>query len=85
MTLRQLAESMDVAELRKWMAFHRYFDPLGQEYFQTCLLASAVVAPYSKGSPPDPRKLMPVMQPPMTANEIEAELAKLKRPGHGET
>jgi hypothetical protein len=85
MTLRQLAESMDVAELRKWMAFHRYFDPLGQEYFQTCLIASAVVAPYTKGSPPDPRKLMPVMQAPMTAEEIGSELAKLKRPSDGKT
>jgi hypothetical protein len=82
MTKRDLCERMDVAELREWMAFDRYIEPFGRDWEQTGVLAALTIAPHVKGRAPKPQDFMPIRRPPMTAEEIAAELGKL-RPNSG--
>lgn len=71
---------MDVAEYRRWLAFHRFVNPIGGEWRQTARLVAAVLAPHaSRGRPPREDDFMPIERPPMTADQIAAELSKLKR------
>lgn len=79
MTVRELGQRMDVAEYRTWLALHRYVNPLGGEWRQTARIVAATLAPYSKGRPPKEDDFMPTEKPPMTAEQIAAELSKLKR------
>jgi hypothetical protein len=79
MTKRELCERMDVAELREWMAFDRYIEPFGREWQQTGVLAALTIAPHVKGRTPKPEDFMPIQRPPMTAEDIAAELGKLSR------
>ena len=79
MTEREIGERMDVAEYRRWLAFHRYVNPLGGEWRQTARIVAAILAPYcGKGRPPREDDFMPIDRPPMTAEQIAAELAKLR-------
>lgn len=78
MTVRELGQRMDSAEYRQWLAFHRFVNPLGGEWRQTARTITAVLAPYTKRTPNE-EDLMPLDKPPMTADEIAAELGKLKR------
>jgi len=71
---------MDVAEYKQWMAFHRFVNPLGGEWRQTARIVAATLAPYcGKKHPPREDDFMPIQKPPMTAEQIEAELSKLQR------
>lgn len=80
MTVRELGERMDVAEYRTWLAFHQYVNPLGGEWRQTARLIAAVLAPYcGRGRAPREDDFMPIAKPPMTGEQIAAELKKLQR------
>jgi hypothetical protein len=80
MTVRELGQRMDVAEYRQWLAFHRYVNPLGGEWRQTARLVAATLAPHcGKRRPPREEDFMPIDKPPMTAEQIAAELGKLSR------
>lgn len=80
MTLRELGQRMDVAEYRKWLAFHRFVNPLGGEWRQTAKVVTATLAPHcGKGKTPREDDFMPTEKLPMTGAQIAAELAKLKR------
>jgi hypothetical protein len=71
---------MDVAEYRRWLAFHRYVNPLGGEWRQTARIVAATLAPYcQRGRTPREDDFMPIDKPPMTAAQIAAELSKLSR------
>jgi hypothetical protein len=80
MTVRELGERMLVDEFREWMAFDKYLEPFGREWQQTGTLAALSIAPHVKGRTPKPEDFMPICRPPMTADEVAAELSKLKRP-----
>lgn len=80
MTVRELGQRMDVAEYRQWLALHRYVNPLGGEWRQTARLTAAVLAPYcGRGNKPKEDDFMPIEKPPMTAEQIAAELSKLQK------
>ena len=80
MTVRELGQRMDVAEYRRWLAFHRYVNPLGGEWRQTARLTAATLAPWcGKGKQPKEDDFMPTAKLPMSAEQIAAELSKLKR------
>jgi hypothetical protein len=80
MTVRELGQRMDVAEYRQWLAFHRYVNPLGGEWRQTARIVAATLAPHcGRGRPPREDDFMPTDKPPMTPEQIAAELSKLKR------
>lgn len=71
---------MDVAEYRRWLALHRYVNPLGGEWRQTARIVAATLAPYcSRGKTPKEDDFMPIDKPPMTPEQIAAELSKLTR------
>lgn len=80
MTVRELGQRMDVAEYRQWLALHRFVNPIGGEWRQTARIVAATLAPHcGKGRTPKEDDFMPTEKPPMTADQITAELAKLKR------
>jgi hypothetical protein len=43
------------------------------------------IAPHVRGRTPKPQDFIPIRKPPMTAEEIAAELSKLKPQTNGET
>ena len=78
-TLRELGD-MELDEFREWWAYCRYIEPFGRDWHQTGTLAAAAVAPYcSRGRTPKPEDFIPIETPPQTAEEMAAELAKLRR------
>lgn len=79
MTVGELGTRMTVPEWKWWLAFHRFVCPIGDEWWQTGKLIAAVLAPYTKGRPPKPSDFVPIEKPPMSAEEIAAELSKLFR------
>jgi hypothetical protein len=80
MTVRELGERMDLAEYKRWLAFHRYVNPLGGEWRQAARITAAVLAPHcGRGRTPKEDDFMPTEKPPMTAAQIAAELSKLNR------
>ena len=80
MTLRELGHRMDVAEYKKWLALHRFVNPLGGEWRQTARVVAATLAPHcGRGRTPREDDFMPIERPPMTADQIEAELSRLQK------
>lgn len=79
MTVRELGQRMDVDEYRRWLAFHRYVNPLGGEWRQTARIVTASLAPYCRARPPREDDFMPTEKLPMSQAEILAEFAKLKQ------
>lgn len=79
MTVGEIENRMDSRELSEWMAYARYFQPLDSSWEQAGLIASAVVSPYSKHSPPAPWDFVPVEKPPQHASQIRETLAQIKR------
>ena len=51
MTLRELGQRMDVAEYKKWLALHRFVNPLGGEWRQTARVVAATLAPALRTRP----------------------------------
>lgn len=78
-TVAELGQTMSVAEFKRWLALHRFVNPLGGEWRQSARIVTATLAPYSKGKHLREEDFMPIERPPMTGAEIAAELSKLKR------
>jgi hypothetical protein len=75
---------MPVSLLREWVAFDKYIEPFGREWHQAGMLAALTIAPHVRGKAPKPEDFMPIKRPPMTGEEIAAELSKLGRHAHGQ-
>lgn len=78
MTVRELCSRMDSQELTEWMAFTRYYHALPDEWEQTGLIVSSLLAPYSKDRVPKPADFIPLERPPQHHEQDYAELMKLK-------
>lgn len=78
MTVRELSERMDSRELTEWAAFTRYFRALPDEWEQTGLLVSSLLAPYSKDKVPKPSDFIPLERPPNHHEQDMAALMKLR-------
>jgi hypothetical protein len=68
MTVRELGERMDSAELTEWKAYTTYFVPIENPWLQTGLVASIATAPYT-----------PTGERPRTAIDF---VPKLRAPQH---
>ena len=80
MTVAELSARMDSAELSEWIAYDNYFEPLPRSWEQTGLLASAVLAPHcEKHKTPKAEDFIPRARLQQTPEELQAELAKLKK------
>jgi hypothetical protein len=51
-------DQMDSREFSTWIACSRWFFPLDDSWGQMAMLATSILAPYSK-TPPDPEKFIP--------------------------
>lgn len=78
MTVRELSERMDSQELTEWAAFTRYFRALPDEWEQTGLVVSSLLAPYSKDKVPKPSDFIPLERPPNHQDQDMAALLKLR-------
>lgn len=78
-------EQLPLTTYRELLAFDRFFEPIGRQWEQTGTIAALTIAPHVRGRPPKASDFIPVRKPPMTADEIAAELSKLKPRSHGET
>lgn len=76
MTAGELCTRMDSRELTEWAAFTRYFRALPDEWEQTGLLVSSLLAPYSKDKVPKPSDFIPLERPP---NHPQQDLDALMR------
>jgi hypothetical protein len=80
MTVGELEQRMDSRELSEWLAFARYYQPLDNSWAQAGVIASAVLAPYSKrGQSPKPADFIPTDSPPQHRTQILDVLAQMKR------
>lgn len=80
MTVGELRQRMDSRELSEWLAFARYFQPLDNSWAQASMLASVILAPYSKkGHAPKPKDFMPLETAPQHPSQILAVLEQMKR------
>lgn len=77
MTVGELERRLDSNELTEWIAYDRFYEPIGEEWLQTCLLTSAVLSTVAGKKAPKPAELMPVEKPPMHKTQIEDELRKM--------
>ena len=77
MTVGELEVRMDSAELSEWVAYTRYYEPIGDAWLQTGYVAAAVLAPHSKKKI-DPRDFVPIAgKAPMHRQQIDEELKKM--------
>ena len=61
MTLRELGERMDSREFSLWIAFHRFYEPLPEPWYQAGVVASAAVTPYCRaGNRPKASDFVPI-------------------------
>ncbi len=80
MTVGDIEKRMTVRELAEWMAYTRFFEAIPNEWQQTGLLASAILAPYSpKGKAPKASDFVPVEKPPQHSTQIVDALQQLQR------
>lgn len=77
-------ESLPLPTYKELLAFDRYVEPIGRSWEQTGTLAALTIAPHVRGKTPKPSDFIPVRKPPMTAEEIAAELSKLTPQSHGQ-
>ena len=77
MTVGELESRLDSDELTEWIAFDRYYEPIGDEWLQTCLITSAVISTVAGKKAPKPAEILPVAKPPMHRLQIEAELKRM--------
>jgi hypothetical protein len=79
MTVGELEQRMDSRELSEWLAFARYYQPLDNSWAQTGVIASAVLAPYSRrGHMPKPADFVPTEAPPQHRSQLLDVLAQMK-------
>lgn len=81
----EYVEQLPLTTYRELLAFDRFFEPIGRTWEQTGTLAALAIAPHVRGRTPKPQDFIPIRKPPMTAEEIAAELSKLKPKTDGET
>ncbi len=81
----EYVEGLPLTTYRELLAFDRFFEPIGRQWEQTGTLAALTIAPHVRGRTPKPQDFIPIRKPPMTAEEIAAELSKLKPQTDGET
>ena len=85
MTVKQLCEQMDSREFAEWVALHRHFHPLPDEWWQTGLLASAALAPYCRrGRTPKAEDFVPIIKAPQHELQIREALEQLAKDLEGE-
>lgn len=80
----EYVEQLPLTTYRELLAFDRFIEPIGREWEQTGTLAALMIAPHVRGRTPKPEDFIPIRKPPMTAEEIAAELSKLNRPTDGQ-
>jgi hypothetical protein len=79
MRLDDLLENMGSREFSYWVAYSRYYEPIGGEWEQAGLIASAALAPYCpRGQTPRPRDFVPTEKPPQHQVQINQALADLQ-------
>ena len=81
----EYVESLPITTYRELLAFDRYVEPIGREWEQTATIAALTIAPHVKGRTPKPADFIPVRKPPMSAEEIAAELSKLNLSSNGQS
>jgi hypothetical protein len=80
MTVRQLCETMDAREFAEWVALHRHYHPLPDEWRQTSLLATASLAPHcSRGRTPKPDDFVPIDKAPQHEQQMLEILEQMKQ------
>lgn len=80
----EYVENLPLTTYRELLAFDRFFEPIGRSWEQTGTLAALTIAPHVRGRTPKAEDFIPVRKPPMSAQEIAAELNKLQRTEHGQ-
>lgn len=78
MTVGELCRRMDSRELSEWYAYTRHFEALPDQWQQTGLIVSAMLAPYAqKGKAPKPSDFVPIEKAPQHPMQMKAEIQKL--------
>ena len=78
-TLEAVLTQMSSREFGYWLAYHRYYEPVGGEWDRMGLVVSASLAPYcSRGNAPKPKDFIPVLKPPQHRLQMLGELQKLQ-------
>jgi len=71
---------MDSREFAEWVAIHKHYHPLPDEWRQTGLLASASIAPYCRrGTTPKAEDFVPIAKPPQHESQIQEAFAQLAK------
>lgn len=84
MTVGELSERMTSEELTEWMAIDMFLDPIPNEWQQTGVIASAVLAPHcGKNRGPKASDFIPRQHLPQSQEDMARELAKLKHLSKG--
>ena len=79
MTVKQLCEQMDSREFAEWVAIHKFYNPLPDDWRQTGLITAAVLAPHSpRGRTPKPEDFVPIDKAPQHQLQMLEILAKMK-------
>lgn len=79
MKLEDILTNMSSREFGFWIAYHRYYEPIGGEWERTGLVVSASLAPYCpRGSTPKPKDFIPTLKPPQHPLQMFEELQKIK-------
>lgn len=81
MTVGELCERMDSHELSEWIVYERYWHgPLSEEWRQTGVLASAMLAPYTRrGQSPKATDFIPIESPPQHMTQMEQTLKAMAK------
>ena len=80
MTVGEIERRMSMRELAEWMAYTRYYEAIPNEWQQTGLIVSAILAPHSgKGKAPSPADFVPIEKPPQHQNQIIDVIEQLKK------
>jgi hypothetical protein len=80
MTQGELCRRMSSEELSEQIAYSRWFGALPDEWRQTGLIVSALLAPHcSKGRAPKPEDFVPIQTPPQHESQDLAALMELRR------
>jgi hypothetical protein len=84
MTVGELCRRMDSRELSEWIAYDRYYEPIGDQWLQTGVVTSAVIATVAGRKAPKPQDIVPIdKRAPMHPSQIEAELRRMHEDMNG--
>ena len=80
MTVGEIERRMSCRELAEWMAYTRFFEAIPNQWQQTGLIVSSILAPYSgKGKAPSPSDFVPIEKAPQHVNQILDVIKQLKQ------